>query len=369
MLYGGFSDTEGNQRVFAVTGGHTAILRRQWQLNSILGETDHKERDTDHRHHAVDAVVIALTDPARVKLLVEAAKLAQQKGSLRFYESVQDPWPGFHGQVAESIDAIIVSHRPTRTLPGNLHAESLYSKPHIDANGKTHHRIRKSIRKLTAADLKNKRIIDPVIRQLVVEKLEELGESKPEKAFAEETNHPHLTTRDGRQVPIHKVRIAVDTKARSVGDGPRQRFVGSAKDSNFASMIYAVVDHDGNEVRWEHRVIDRLMAHERKSRNLKKKGEKILIPSLADFADDKNRIFKFALCKNDSVILEGPDGEDVMYRVQAISAREIQLCPLHTPIIRGKQRNRWNQIQSIDNMRKLGLREITISPAGSCPKF
>ena len=240
MLYGGFSDQEGNQRVFAVTGGHTAILRRNWQLSSILSETKEKPRDSDHRHHAIDAVVVALTDLSCVKALVEAAKLAEKTGSRRFYESVKEPWAGFLGDVTESINAVVVSHRPTRTLPGNLHAESLYSKPHTDENGKVHHRIRKSIAKLSAADLKNERIVNPTIHQLIIEKLDELGESKPEKAFADEANHPHLTARDGRKIPIHKVRIAVDVKARAVAEGPRQRYVGSAKDSNFASMIYAV---------------------------------------------------------------------------------------------------------------------------------
>lgn len=189
MLYGGLSDADGSQRVFAVTGGHTALLRREWGLNSILSGTEEKTRD-DHRHHAVDAVVIALTDPARIQALVNAAELAERKASRRFYEAVQDPWPKFSSEVADSINEIVVSHRPTRTLPGALHAESIYSKPHIDKDGNTNHRIRKHITKLSATELKKDKIVDPAIRDLVKAKLEELGESNPAKAFAEEKNHP-----------------------------------------------------------------------------------------------------------------------------------------------------------------------------------
>ena len=144
MLYGGVADADGTQRIYAVTGGHTALLRREWGLNGILSGTEEKTRD-DHRHHAIDAVVVALTDPGRIQALVSAAELAEKKASRRFYEAVQDPWPRFSIDVETSINEIVVSHRPTRTLPGALHAESIYSKAHKDADGNEHHRIRKPL--------------------------------------------------------------------------------------------------------------------------------------------------------------------------------------------------------------------------------
>jgi len=365
MLYGGLWDQEGRQRVFAVTGGHTALLRREWGLNGTLSGTEEKTRD-DHRHHAVDAVVIALTDPKRIQALVAAAELAEKKASKRFYEAVQDPWPKFAVCVEESINQIVVSHRPTRTLPGALHAESIYSKAQTDKNGNESHRIRKHITKLSATELKKDKIVDPAIRQLVNNQLKELGETNPAKAFAEEKNHPFLTAKDGRRIPIHKVRVLADKKPRSIGQGPRHRYVASGKDSNYASMIYAVVDDDGNEIRWEHKVITRLEAHERKSRNKHVKGEKVLIPDPTDFDDDKTRIFKFALVKNDTVMLQGSDGENVLYRVQKLSQKELQLCPLATPSIQGKARNKWNRIGSFDMFRQWNLRRLIISPTGDC---
>ena len=364
MLYGGLSDADGNQRVFAVTGGHTAILRRQWHLNSVLSDTEQKTRD-DHRHHAVDAIVIALTDPSRIQALVAAAELSQKKRSNRFYEAVRDPWPKFSQHVTASINEIIVSHRPTRTLPGALHAESIYSKPHTDKDGNTNHRIRKHITKLSATELKKDKIVDPAIRKLVLAKLQELGEKNPMKAFAEDKDHPFLAAKDGRRIPIHKVRVFADKKPRAVAKGPRKRYVASGKDSNFASMIYAVVDKDGNETKWEHKVISRLEAHERKSRNHAMSGEKVLLPDPNDFDDNKKRVFKFAIVKNDTVTLEGPEGDDVLYRVQKLSDGEIQLCPLQVPSIQGKARSKWNQIRTIDNLRIWKLRPTAVSPTGN----
>jgi len=212
--------------------------------------------------------------------------------------------------------------------------------------------------------LKKDKIVDPAIRELVKAKLKELGESNPAKAFAEEKNHPFLTAKDGRRIPIHKVRVFADKKPRAIAKNERQRYVASGKDSNFASMIYAVVDKDDKEIKWEHKVMTRLEAHERKTRNRTAKGEKVLLPDPTDFNDDKKRVFKFALCKNDTVMLEGPDGEDVLYRVQSVSQNEIQLCQLTTPNIRGKARSKWNQIRSFDNLRDWNLRTVQISPTG-----
>jgi CRISPR-associated endonuclease Csn1 len=363
-LYGGPVDESGMQRVFAVTGGHTAELRWQWHLNAVLSDTDQKSRD-DHRHHAVDAIVIALTDAARVKTLQEAAEFAQAKHSHRFYEAVRDPWPRFIDDVAGAVEAINVSHRATRTLAGPLHAESIYSKQHTNADGSTEHRIRKAVTKLSATELKKDKIVDPAVRKAVLDKLQELGESNPAKAFAEESNHPTLRTKDGRQIPIHKVRVVADKKPRSIGKGARQRHVASGKDSNFASMIYAVLDDDGNEIKWEHKVLTRLEAHERLNRNRRLKGERVLIPDSDDFSDDKRRVFKFALVKNDMLLLEGPDGEDVLYRVQKLSQGEIQLCEHNKTTVLNDQRTLWNRIRSIDVLRDRHMRLAHVSPSGT----
>lgn len=365
-LYGGTSDTEG-QRVFAVTGGHTAELRWQWHLNSVLSGTEEKTRD-DHRHHAVDAIVIALTDPSRVQTLQVAAEFAKTKESRRFYEAVKEPWPRFTDDVQKTIDAINVSHRITRTLAGPLHAESIYGKQHPRKDGTSEHRIRKPISKLSATEIKKDKIVDPAIRKIVLAKLNELGESNPAKAFAEPSNHPVMTNKDGKPVvptvPIHKVRVIADKKPRSIGKGARQRHVASGKDSNFASMIYAVVDKNGNEIKWEHKVITRLEAHERLNRNRKQSGERILIPSPDDFSDDKTRIFKFALCKNDCVLMQGPGDASVVYRVQSLGQAEIQLCPTNVPGLRGKERSPWDRITSIDSLRKRDARPAVVSASG-----
>jgi CRISPR-associated endonuclease Csn1 len=69
LLYGGKLkiDDEGKLRVQVSPGRATAYLRQRWNLNGIIGHDDEKNR-ADHRHHAIDAIVIALTDARRATL-------------------------------------------------------------------------------------------------------------------------------------------------------------------------------------------------------------------------------------------------------------------------------------------------------------
>ena len=91
-------------------------MRYWWGLNSILQKdgSDRKNRD-DHRHHAVNALVIALTDEKRLFALANA------RG-----ENMPPPWQGFREEASRSILGISVSHRVQRRLHGKFHEATFY---------------------------------------------------------------------------------------------------------------------------------------------------------------------------------------------------------------------------------------------------
>ncbi len=103
--------------VVCTKGLCTSELRYQWGLNSILRDDGLglKNRE-DHRHHAVDAIVIASTDRRRLQALARA------RGTGRLPE----PWANFRESAAASVAAINVSHRVSRRVSGALHEETLY---------------------------------------------------------------------------------------------------------------------------------------------------------------------------------------------------------------------------------------------------
>jgi CRISPR-associated endonuclease Csn1 len=110
--------------VICSKGQLTAELRRHWGLNDILRDDglNLKNRE-DHRHHAVDAIVIALTNRSRLQQL---AGIRRQGGTERTGEVLSDPWPNFRADIKNALDSINVSHRVRRKVFGPLHKEMQY---------------------------------------------------------------------------------------------------------------------------------------------------------------------------------------------------------------------------------------------------
>ena len=114
----------GGVSVEVTKGGVTHWLRKRWGLNRVLGDNGEKNRE-DHRHHAVDAVVVALTSRS---LFNRISALSAQSGFALSERGchLPDPWPGYFSQICVNVDKIIVSHAATRKIIGALHEETAY---------------------------------------------------------------------------------------------------------------------------------------------------------------------------------------------------------------------------------------------------
>lgn len=262
-LYGGVSDADGKLRVRVTSGGVTANLRALWKLNAILGDGptrdggwQPKER-ADHRHHAVDAIVIALTDQRAVKRLADAAERAPQEHRRKF-ASLEGPWPDFADSVRQEVERIVVSHRVSRKVSGALHEETVYSPPIQGKEGVKEYHVRKPLASFTSNDLAA--IADSRVKELVLQKLGELGGDL--KKFKNEENLPFFTARDGRRIPIRKVRIKKAVKTFPLGERRTARNVTNK--SNHHVEIYAGIKSDGSEGKWDGEVVSMRDAYERK---------------------------------------------------------------------------------------------------------
>jgi CRISPR-associated endonuclease Csn1 len=302
LLFGGVNDAQGRKRVQATSGQATSYFRNLWKLNSILNDgptTDGgykpKSRD-DHRHHAVDAVVIGLTDAGMIKRLSDAAQRAPEAGRKRF-ASLDAPWPNFVDSVRAQVDKIVVSHRVSKKVSGALHEETIYSRPLPVApvydrrpqkrrsqsgatapTAATAVRVRKPLAALTRTEVED--IADPNVRKLVLEKL---GGGDPKKVFGDEKNLPFFETKDGRRIPIKRVRVNKAVPTFTLGKGRAARHVAS--ESNHHVEIYAELDENGREVEWDGAVVPMHEAYRRL-----KAGEPIVKKD-----HDPRRAFKFSL--------------------------------------------------------------------------
>lgn len=356
-LYGGLVDAGGRRRIQVSTGGATAFLRSGWGLHSVLGDGGTKNRD-DHRHHAVDAITVALTGPAEIHALARASSQAWDRGSRRTVAPIEPPWEGFLSDVHNAIDRITVSHRPRHRLNGALHEETLYSREFRRAGNAGRPEFvrhqRKPIDALSRADVEN--IVDPRIRDLVQRALAERGTNDPAKAFKERSAHPTSTAASGRAIPVHRVRVAVSKAAVSIGGDERARYV--APGSNHHMAIVALIGADGADQRWEGHVVTRLEAMERH-----RTGRAVVQREWGE-----GRRFVCSIASGDTVQITLPGEKPDCYVVGAVSGGRLELtrCRDARPVSEIKKSGvkGGRLLKAVDTLRALGLLKVGVSPIG-----
>ncbi|MBI3713190.1 MAG: type II CRISPR RNA-guided endonuclease Cas9 [Burkholderiales bacterium] len=119
-----------NTRV--IPGQMTAMLRAKFGLNNILGLNGEKNRN-DHRHHAVDACVIGVTDQGLLQRFAQASASAREKQLNRLVDNMPLPWETYREHVERAVQRIWVSHKPDHSHEGAMHNDTAYR---ILGNGK-----------------------------------------------------------------------------------------------------------------------------------------------------------------------------------------------------------------------------------------
>lgn len=348
LLYGGRTDATGSQRVQVSTGGITAHLRREWLLNSILGQGE-KNRE-DHRHHAVDAIAIALASPMLVARLQRAAEHASEEGR-RLFARVPEPWVGFLEQARREIEAVNVSARQTKRIAGELHEGTNYSPEFKWLEGKkerTGHHVRKAVHGITASQAND--IVDPIVRERVIQWLKAQPSGKPAV-----DSFPVMKTRDGREIPIKRARIRKAMTAVPIADGPRKRYVKPG--ANHHSVIVAVIKPNEVETKWEDYPVTRLEAHGRKTN-----GSLII---QRDWG--VNRRFKFSLTANDYVQMKVGDNPSELCRLLSLSEGQFEFR-VHTDARKASEARKAGSgariRTSADELRKRSAMKVRITYLG-----
>lgn len=125
----------------SIPGRLTAMLREKLGLNEVLGLKGEKNRD-DHRHHAVDACVIAVTDQALLQRFAQASASARKQQLNRLISEMPLPWENYRKQVERSVNCIWVSYKPDHGHEGMMHRKTAYGFTEI---GEVRVRDRKKI--------------------------------------------------------------------------------------------------------------------------------------------------------------------------------------------------------------------------------
>ncbi len=172
------------QNTRAIPGQMTAMLRAKFGLNDILGLNGEKNRN-DHRHHAVDACVIAVTDQGMLQRFAKASESTRERQLNRLVETMPLPWETYRESVSRAVNNIWVSHKPDHGHEGAMHNDTAYS---LLTDGKVGvHKMVDGVRTFFESALKVIPITDPKAtnRHGTLPN----GEPKPYKGYKGDSNY------------------------------------------------------------------------------------------------------------------------------------------------------------------------------------
>ncbi|MCL2877032.1 MAG: type II CRISPR RNA-guided endonuclease Cas9 [Betaproteobacteria bacterium] len=372
-LYGGVYDAEKRQRIIAVSGGITATVRNFYHMNRILGEgatnaqSDQPVRKTrsDHRHHAVDAIVLAIISQGTIQKISRAASEYEGKNTRLMYSGDADYWDGFLNDARRAIDGIKVTHAASHKVRGALHDETIYGRVKDcegnEIKGKVSYR--KKLDSLSEKDIKQ--IADDAVREIVKKKLSELGvynietekldAKKLSSAFSNKDNYPRMTCSDGTPGPqIKSVRCHKDLKTIDVGDSDHPRPVVSG--NNHHVEILEVPDGKGG-VEWEGVCVSMLEAHQRKKNHL---------PVVQrDHGEGKRFVFSLA-CGDIIECKMEDDFPPQLYVIRSIpQSLQLAFVSLTTALQQKelKEKKLW-KTKMVASLQFVGARKVTLTPFG-----
>ena len=219
------------KNVIVSPGQATSNLRQKWGMNNILNDENEKTRE-DHRHHAIDALVMACT---KVSYVQELSKWNRYNRNSEL-KNFPLPWETFRKDAEVAVDKILVSHKKVsnditvRThkcerngktyanvgvaARGQLHKETVYGKRNF--NGEEAYHVRKSIESLTT-EKQLEKVVDETIKLLIRKRIQELGGfvkgNIPANSFfvvdENGVKQPQifLPNKNGATVPVLKVRM------------------------------------------------------------------------------------------------------------------------------------------------------------------
>ncbi|HEY9169396.1 MAG TPA: HNH endonuclease domain-containing protein [Lutibacter sp.] len=389
----------------------TLIEGNIW-VDKYTGEIkfDPKKNRDDHRHHAIDALVIALSKQSYFQQLsiYNAQREAKRKGLTFEKEQLNfpEPWNNFHTDAKKEAEKILVSHKQNRkvltevrkkitkngkkfisvgnAVRGQLHKENVYGKRQAPFETTKGYHIRKKV-----VDLKDNqldKIVDLEIRKIIVnarkeeakikKQIEALEKHKRKVRTDEEENDLNtqidvlkneiymlytLKNKNGEPVPIKKVRIREEmSNAQQVKE--INQFVNPR--NNHHVLIYKDekgILKDTISSFWE--VVERQKQHEA-TYQLPIKNDKtkiittlqendMFILGLADYDFEENK-------NNPSYLTK------FLFRVQKISKMNIMFR--HHLASTLNQKEQEIHVQSLGRLEELNPVKVQISETGKIVK-
>ena len=331
------------KKIWVATGRLTSLLRGFWGLNSVLrghnSDDDQpvkKSRD-DHRHHTVDAIVIAMTSRGLLQKVSKAARRSEDLDLVHLFEDRIDPWDGFRDEVKKHVDEIIVSHRPRKKSQGPFHNDTAYGIVEHNENGASTVVHRVPITSITKeSDIEKVR--DPIIRSSLLN--ETAG--KTGKPFEEAVQSWCMDQ------GIKSLRILETVSVIPVTDQSGKAYKGYKGDGNAYMEIYA----EPGSGKWKSEIVSRFDAN-----------QKGFVPGWRKENPTAKLVMRLRI--NDLVFLKD---EGSIYRVQKLSRGEINMAGPSEANVDARSRDKSDPFKyfttSASGLQKRFAVKLNVSPTG-----
>lgn len=250
--------------VYGIPGQLTSKLRDHWGLNSILSEQKEKDR-TDHRHHAIDAFVVACTSRGTLQ---KYATERRDFGEMPQEKAPHIPFPTFRlSEIKDAFDKIVISHKPDHGNPqkairngktvAKLHEETYYGMAgEGDKKGTW-----KLIQRIPVEEFKTEEDLDIIIDQK--------GTANPIRALLtrhDKSEHEKIIQDYFKQRNMHKVRTYRERNKKVVLVFNDRRTHKPYRYAIYGGNAYAEIycpDRGKNAGKWQIEIIPNYCAHQK----------------------------------------------------------------------------------------------------------
>ncbi len=348
-------------------GGVTAKLRRGWGWNALLPndpKNQQKEKNrTDHRHHAIDALVIACANRSLLQQISQTSA-KNEKLARQWYSDLLEEAPPFneynHTSLQQMVDKIIISHKPDHNTPGvggsggtsgRLHEDTSYGLAYNQEElkkGQLRLVVRKPLLGLKEKDIH--KICDPVIRRNLAYAVDcRLSGQTAEDAIAAFSTANNI----GRvRLFEEKSRKAMRAIKDRAGEPYRYVATGSNEYIDIFCPIIDSVDNDGKKYKagkWYGEAVPTFDAN-----------QKGFEPRWRKQHPTAKRVMR--LYMNDMVAYE-EGGKTEIRRVKKIDGAS-QRAYLTPHLVASEEGDKQSWAASANKLQEKNARKIAVTPAG-----
>ncbi|MGA3309814.1 MAG: type II CRISPR RNA-guided endonuclease Cas9 [Xanthobacteraceae bacterium] len=235
--------------IWVVPGRLTSMIRGKWGLNSLLPDhnyagvqdkaedflaaTDDMEfsgvkNRADHRHHAIDGLVAALTDRSLLWKMANAYDDEREK------IEIPTPWDKekLRDDLKAALDRMVVSHKPDHGVQGKLHEDTAYGfvkEPEREGANLVYRKPIEALNENEVERIRDRRLRDMVRAHVVAEKANGVTLADALRKLHAKTDDPHIKhglrrvrllkpEKPEYLVPVNDRRTGAPYKAYSAGE-------------------------------------------------------------------------------------------------------------------------------------------------------